>query len=258
MPDLPAPDPSARPAFPPPGAGLPPPRRPAPLSLPRRPPAPPGHANTGGLISLAYADMAPEVQKRVEQRLNSRSPFPSANPFPGGGMSNAERARLAELERALRHREQEADARERALEELQARLCDREREIAELENLLQARERVLMAQRRGSTMPPFAASAEEKAALEKLRAELDAQETALAEAKAALKEREAFVEQSETTLMEKVAAQQEHEISLEQREENVRRAEKELLRRRAEFDPAAAAEYEAERVAQMKRDEFNE
>src|SRR5690606_34398626 len=126
----------------------PPPRKPAPLSLPRRPPSQPGHVNAGGLISLAYADMAPEVQRRVEQRINSRSPFPSANPFPGSGMSAVERARLQELERALRQREQEADARERALEDLQARLCDREREIAELENLLQARERVLMAQRR--------------------------------------------------------------------------------------------------------------
>lgn len=255
MSDQPTPNPPPRPPFPPPGSGLPPPRRPQPLSLPRRPHSGSVTPPTGGLISLAYADASPDVQRRVEERINSRSPFPSA----GGSqspVSGAERARLAELERVLRLREQESDARERALEELQARLAEREREIAELENLLQARERVLMAQRRGSTMPPFAATKEEAAALEKLRAELDVQESSLQEARAALKERERFVEQSETTLMDKVAAQQEHEIALEQREENLRRAEHALLLRRAEIDPAAAAELEAERV--RPRDEFNE
>jgi septal ring factor EnvC (AmiA/AmiB activator) len=128
--------------------------------------------------------------------------------------------------------------------------------MAELENLLLARERVLMAQRRAPTLPPFAATAEETAALEKLRATLDAQEASLQEARAALKEREAFVEQSETVLMEKVAAQQEHEIMLEQRYEDLRRNEHELRKRLAEHDPVIAAELEAERT--RKRDEFND
>lgn len=250
------PQPPQSPLFPPASAAVPPPpRRPAPLSLPRRPP-PSGHnPPAGGLISLAYADAPVEVQRKIEQRLNSRSPFPTAV-VQSSTASAAERARLLELERSLRLREQEIDARERALEELQARLADREREIAELENLLLARERVLMAQRKAPTMPPFQANAEENAALETLRAELDAQEDALTEAKAALREREAFIEQSETTLMNKVAAQQEHEIMLEQRYEDLRRAEQDLRRRLAVVDPGTAAELEAERLRQ--RDEFNE
>jgi chromosome segregation ATPase len=250
------PIPPERPLFPPVNAAVPPPpRRPAPLSLPRRP-APTGHnPPAGGLISLAYADAPIDVQRKIEQRLNSRSPFPNAV-VQSATASAAERARLLDLERNLRLREQEIDARERAMEDLQARLADREREIAELENLLLARERVLMAQRRAPTIPPFQANAEETAALEKLRAELDAQEDALAEAKAALKDREAFIEQSEITLLNKVAAQQEHEIMLEQRYEDLRRSEQDLRRRLAEIDPAAAAEIEAERIKQ--RDEFNE
>lgn len=250
------PIPPERPLFPPANAAVPPPpRRPAPLSLPRRPP-PSGHnPPAGGLISLAYADAPIEVQRKIEQRLNSRSPFPNSV-VQSATASAAERERLMELERLVRQREQEMDLRERALEELQSRLADREREIAELENLLLARERLVMVQRKAPTMPPFAASQAESDALEKLRATLDAQEAALAEAKAALKEREAFVEQSEVTLMNKVAAQQEHEITLEQREEDLRRAEIDLRKRLAVVDPAAAAEIEAERRRQ--RDEFNE
>ena len=251
MSDQPSPFPPPRPLV----GGLPPPRRPQPLSLPRRPPAAPGGGSTGGLISLAYADAHPDVQRRVEERINSRSPFPGAA-VPSASNVAAERARLLEMDRAQRLREQELDAREAALEELQSRLGEREREIAELENLLLARERVLMAQRKAPTMPPFQVSEEEKSALEKLRVTLDAQEASLAEARAALKEREAFIEQSETTLLNKVAAQQEHEIMLEQRYEDLRRAEHEMRVRLAQVDPKAAAELEAERARQ--RDEFNE
>lgn len=243
-----------RPGVPALGGGSPPPRRPQPLSLPRRPSASAASAPTGGLISLAYADVSPEVRRRVEERINSRSPFSSS--FPASPATAAEHTRLAELDRALRQREQEADARERALEELQARLMEREREIAELENLLRAREYVLMAQRRAPAVAPAAASDEEKAALEKLRAELDSQEISIQEARAALKEREHFVEQSESTLLDKVAAQQEQETAMEQREENLRVAEDGLRRRLAMADPAVAAELEAERL--RPRDEFKE
>jgi hypothetical protein len=209
------------------------------------------------MISFAYADASPDVQRRVEARLNSRNPFPSSlQAAPNTQAVEAERARIRDLEAMLRQRDQEQNAREAALEELQGRLVEREREIAELENLLLAREKVLMVQRKAPTMPPFAASAAERSALETLRAQLDAQESSVQEARAALKERERFIEQAETTLMDKVTAQQEHEISLEQREENVRRAEIDLRRRLAEIDPAAAAEIEAERIKQ--RDEFNE
>lgn len=226
-----------------------------PLSLPRRSPTTPSGKPTGGLISLAYADADPEVQRRVEERINSRAPFPGA--LVGSAASSAaERAHLLEIDRAQRLREQELDTLERALEELQMRLGDREREIAELENLLLARERVLMAQRKAPTLAPFAASAEETSALEKLRATLDAQEATITEARVALRERESFVEQSETTLLNKVSAQQEHEIMLDQRYEDLRRAEQELRVRLAGIDPVAAAELEADRA--RKRDEFNE
>lgn len=250
MPDQPPPPPPR-----PPLGGLPPPRRPQPLSLPRRPPGSSGTPPTGGLISLAYADAHPDVQRRVEERINSRSPFPNSV-VQSASSTAAERARLLEMDRAQRIREQELDERERALEDLQARLGEREREIAELENLLLARERVLMAQRKAPTLPPFAANAEETSALEKLRATLDAQEASISEARAALREREIFIEQSETTLLNKVAAQQEHEIMLEQRYEDLRRAEHDLRQRLAQIDPSAAAELEAERKRQ--RDEFNE
>ncbi len=224
-----------------------------PLTLPRRPS--PGNTppQVGGFISLAYTDAPASVQRRIEERLNSRSPFPAA---PSVTNTAPERARLLEMDRAQRLREAELDARERAMEDLQSRLAEREREIAELENLLLARERVLMAQRRAPTLPPFAAHAEETSALETLRAELDTQESALAEAKAAMRERECFIEQSETTLLNKVAAQQEHEIMLEQRYEDLRRAEHDLRLRLAVIDPAVAAELEADRRKQ--RDEFNE
>jgi len=228
------------------------------LSLPRRPRPQAEIPPTGGLISLAYADASPDVQRRVEARINSRNPFPSPNQ-PGSAnaqINEAERSRIRELELALRQRDHDQNAREAALEELQGRLVEREREIAELENLLLAREKVLMVQRKAPTMPPFAASAAESDALQKLRVQLDAHELTIQEARAALKDRERFIEQSETTLMDKVASQQEHEISLEQREENVRRTEIDLRRRLAEIDPAAAAEIEAERL--KKRDEFNE
>ncbi len=251
MPDTP--HPPFRPATP----GLPPPaRRPDNLTLPRRTPGPPPSSLTGGMISLAYADMQPEQHRKVENRINSRSPFPGAKLPPPPATQTAERAKLEELEKALRLFETELTEREAALVELQSRLGEREREIAETENLLRVRESLLKVQRKASTMPPFAASAEERHALEKLRATLDAQEATLVEAKAALREREAFVEQSETTLMDKVASQQEHEIMLEQRYEDLRRAEQDLRRRLAVVDPAVAAELEAERV--KKRDEFNE
>ncbi|TAG33113.1 MAG: hypothetical protein EAZ36_01245 [Verrucomicrobia bacterium] len=252
MPDLP-PNPPRSPFTN--GLPAPTPRRSQTLSLPRRTHTGLTPPPLGGLISLAYADTPPEVQRRVEARLNSRSPFPSAAAQPPTHTA-AERTRLLEIENAYRAREHELSERERAMEELQARLKEREREMAEIENLLLARERVLMVQRKAPTMPPFAANAEETTALEKLRAALDLQETSLAESRSALREREAFIEQSEITLMNKVAAQQEHEIMLEQRYENLRRAENELRERVGQVDPAVAAEIEADR--KRKRDEFTE
>lgn len=249
----PPPPPYPRPT----GNFLPTARRQPNLSLPRRPQAGKPPVTTDGMISFAYAYASPDTQRRVEAWINSRNPFPSTlRGAPSDHQIEAERARIRELEAALRQRDQEQNAREAALEGLQGRLVEPEREITELENLLLAREKVLMVQRKAPTMPPFAASAAETSALEKLRAQLDIQEAAVQEARAALKERERFIEQSETTLMDKVTAQQEHETFLNQREENVRRTEIDLRRRFAEIDPAAAAEIEAERIKQ--RDEFNE
>lgn len=253
-------EPSSAPPPRPASGYFPPPRSTLPLTLPRRLAGLPAHP-TGGMISLAYADAAPDVVRRIEERMNSRSPFPGAAvgaPAAAGASaaSLGDRARIVELERLLRQRDLELSERERVLEDTQAKLNERERAIAEVENLLLARERVLMAQRRAPTLPPFAASQEERAALETLRATLDAQETAISEARTALKEREAFIEQSESTLMSKVSAQQEHEIMLDQRYEDLRRAEQDLRKRLALVDPAVAAELEADRI--RKRDEFNE
>lgn len=253
MPDWPRPIPN-RSGAPAPGAGLPPPTRLQLRNLPRRPASSTASPPAGGLVSLAYADVSPEVLRRVEERINGRTAFPAR--YSAAAANATEQVRLTELERELRQREQEADDRERALEELQARLMEREREIAELENLQRAREHVLLAQRRSPASAPAAASEEEKAAMEKLRAELDAREISLREARAAIKERERFVEQSESTLLDKVAAQQEQEIALEQREENLRGAEDDFRRRLAKADPAVAAELEAERL--RPRDEFKE
>jgi hypothetical protein len=128
-------------------------------------------------MSLAYADASPAVQRRIEERFKSRAPFPQS-PLRSTDDGSADHQRLIELEHLLRQREFEMNERERALEDIQAKLAEREREMAELENLLLARERVLMAQRRAPTLPPFAASEEETAALEKLRADEAAQKAA--------------------------------------------------------------------------------
>jgi hypothetical protein len=250
------PDQKPFPPFRPPPAGLPA-RRALALSLPRRAAnGDHGQVANSGRGTTLYSGSEMALQRKLEARINSHSPFTHPAPAPMANLSVADRARLMELDRSLRVRHEELDARENALDELQARMTERAREISELENLLLARERVLMAQRKAPTLAPFAASAEETTALEELRATLDAQEAALAEGRAAFKERESFIERSEATLLEKVAAQQEHEIMLEQRYEDLRRAEHDFRNRLAQIDPQVAAELQAEKA--RKRDEFNE
>ncbi len=111
------------------------------------------------------------MQRRLENRMLSRAPFGYSS-LPGASSGPADQQRLIELEQLLRQRQIEINEREQSLEDVQAKLAEREREMAELENLLLAREHVISAQRRAPTLPPVAASAEETAALEKLRATL--------------------------------------------------------------------------------------
>ena len=82
---------------------------------------------------------------------------------------------------------------------------------------------------------------DETEALNRLRAELEAQEAALKEQKAALKEREQFIENAENTLFEKTMEQQEREAYIEQRLEELRSLETQAGLA-PEDDPAAEAE----------------
>ena len=93
--------------------------------------------------------------------------------------------------------------------------------LHEAEALLQHREALVKAAKK--TGPARGAlSAEERAALLALKAELDRQESGLRESREALREREKFIEESETRLFAKVQEQQEQETELEQREEELR------------------------------------
>lgn len=189
------------------------------------------------------------ARERIGQLVAAtRSPFAPGEAVPD---------RAAELERSLRALEQRLEERERVAAELEARLAERERELAEMEALLQAREKVLDAERRAAR-GGGAVSAEEKAALEALKAELQRQEASLREAKAALKERETFLEDSENKLFEKVQAQQEKETELEQREEDLRLRERRIRALEAGNDPAAAAALAAEKARPRTFDEFSE
>jgi hypothetical protein len=174
-------------------------------------------------------------------------------PFPGGGPPAS---KVAELERTLRQLEIKLEERERVAADTEARLADRERDLAESEALLVAREKLIAARKPGPVQAEI--SAEEKVALEHLRAELERQEATLKEAKQAVREREQFLDESETKLFEKVQAQQEKEIELEQREEDLRSRERRLREREAAADPQAAATLKAEDEAAKRRDEFKE
>lgn len=191
------------------------------------------------------------------------SPFADAN----GASASGERVRgagrdagpaenLAEFERSLRQLQIQLAERERVAIETDAKLAERERDIAEAEALLIAREKLVAASRRAGPAP--AMTAQEKEALEQMRAALDKQEATIQEARQSIKEREQFLEESETKLFAKVTAQQEQEIELEQREEDLLIRERQLREAIAASDPAAAEAMKTEENAAKTHDEFNE
>ena len=179
----------------------------------------------------------------------------SRAPFSTGGKP-PESSKLVELERTLRQLEVSLAERERVIAETETRLIERERDVAEAEALLAARERLIQASNRPAK--PAEISAEEKQALESLRAELERQEAHVKEQKQFIHEREKFLDESETKLFEKVQEQQDKENELEQREEDLRARDRRVREREASFDPQAAAALQAEDEAAKKRDEFNE
>lgn len=161
-----------------------------------------------------------------------------------------------ELKRSLEEFEARLGEREQTLDEREFKLAERQRELAENEALLEAREEVLVA-RSKLKHPRPALSQEEKAAIKRLKEELDRQEALLLEGKEASRVREAFLEQSEAKLFEKVQDHQEKETELEQREEELKSREQGLRVRESRIDPAMAAMLQAE-AAPRRFDEFNE
>jgi hypothetical protein len=216
------------------------------LALPRR-----LAVRAGARSPLELSEASAEARRSIEAIVSAtRTPWTGATPL------NPEQA--AELETSLRLLATRLDERERAVEELETILADRQRDLAEMEALLIAREKVLDAARRATTTvprPDAAVSAEEKAALEALKAEVDRQEVSLKEQKAALAERERFVNETETKLFDKMMQQQEQETEIEQKLEEIGSREKRLREREAAADPQAAAKT-AEPA--KKFDEFNE
>jgi chromosome segregation ATPase len=184
---------------------------PKPLVLPRR---------TSPLQRAQEATQATaEARKSINTIMSQSRP-------PWGGTPTLSGSQVEALEKALRALEAKVGEREMALAEAENKLAEKDRALAETEALLQAREKVIDAMRkeqanRGSA---GAGSAEELAALTKLKEELDRQEASLKEQRAALQEREDFLNQSEAMLFEKMQAQQEKETELEQRAEDLKKA----------------------------------
>jgi hypothetical protein len=178
-----------------------------------------------------------EIRRQIEQvvaLIRQAEGYETQTPFADS--SNKELARsLQELELKLAERE-------RAVEEREFKLADRERDLAEAEVLLKHHEELLAASRR-TPAARAGLSDEERAAMVKLKAELDRQEAVLREGQESLRQREEFVEESERKLFEKVQQQQEKETELEQRDEELRQREnavipekKEAAKPKAEFD----------------------
>ncbi len=200
------------PAFPPPGdIKFPPkPGGPKPLVLPRR------------ASPLQRAQEASQASAEARKSINN---IMSQSRPPWGGTPSLSGSQVESLEKALRALETKVGEREMALAEAENKLAERDRALAETEALLQAREKVIDAMRKEKPAQSGApASAEELAALTKLKEELDRQEASIKEQRAALQEREEFLNQSEASLFEKMQAQQEKETELEQKAEDLKKA----------------------------------
>jgi len=164
-------------------------------------------------------------------------------------------ARTTDLARSLQRLELRLAEREWAIEEGELRLAERERDLAELEALAAARAKLVAAARRTPRSP---VSADEQAALLRLRAELERQEAALEESRTSIRERERFLDESEERLFAKVQAQQEKEIELEQREEELLACEKNATGIEPRLDRQAAATFGKGVQSGRQPDEFKE
>jgi hypothetical protein len=228
-----------------PGAKPPPPKFPTRpsgpvLALPRR------HASRAPFVDPNGSPNAAPATGEWASRLN------------GGGRAPVSSENQAELERSLRQLQLLLAERERVVVEAEARLVERDRDIAEAEALLIAREKLAAASAVRRNGPAPVMSAQEKEALEQMKAALDKQEVTIQEARQGIKEREQFLEESETRLFAKVQTQQEKEIELEQREEDLQIRERQFRESMAAVDPGAAAALKAEDAASNTHDEFSE
>ena len=181
-----------------------------PLVLPRRP---------------SPLQRAQEATQASAEARNSINTIMSQSRPPWGGTPSLNGSQVEALEKALRALEAKSAEREMAMAELENKLAERDRALAETEALLLAREKIIDAMRKEKpSQEGGGGSAEEIAALTKLKEELDRQEATIKEGRAALQEREEFLNQSETALFEKMQAQQEKETELEQKAEDLKRA----------------------------------
>lgn len=199
------------PAFPPPGDIKFPPKPGGikPLVLPRRP------------SPLQRAQEASQATAEARKSINT---IMSQSRPPWGGTPTLSGSQVESLEKALRALEAKAAEREMALAEAENKLAERDRALAETEALLQAREKVIDAMRKEKpAQEGGSGSAEELAALTKLKEELDRQEASIKEQRAAQQEREDFLNASEAALFEKMQAQQEKETELEQKAEDLKK-----------------------------------
>ncbi len=199
------------PSFPPPGdIKFPPkPGGPKPLVLPRR------------ASPLQRAQEASQASAEARKSINT---IMSQSRPPWGGTPSLSGPQVESLEKALRALESKVGEREMALAEAENKLAERDRALAETEALLQAREKVIDAMRKEKpAQGGGTGSAEELAALTKLKEELDRQEASIKEQRAAQQEREDFLNASEAALFEKMQAQQEKETELEQKAEDLKK-----------------------------------
>lgn len=159
-----------------------------PLVLPRRP------------SPLQRAQEATQASAEARKSINTMI---SQSRTTWGGTPSLNGSQVEALEKALRALEAKSAEREMAMAELENKLAERDRALAETEALLLAREKIIDAMRKEKpSQEGGGGSAEEIAALTKLKEELDRQEATIKEGRAALQEREEFLNQSETALFE--------------------------------------------------------
>ncbi len=201
------------------------------------------------LASQPLQDASAEARRSINAIVSAtRAPF--------GGPATLSPDQIEELERALRQVEHQLAERTRFAEEMEVKYAERMRELAELETLLAAREKVIdAAKQRAAGRPESGAalSAEERAALDALKVELDRQESSLKEQREALAEREQFLEENEGKLFEKMQQQQERETEIEQKLEELQERESRLAGLEAGGKPMAKPA-----AAPKVFDEFNE